>query len=84
MLPKRLDCDHIATRKSKHKKIKKTAPFEVVVEINNTQNVDNEHIDTLQNNILKSLSNQDRTESEHQLTDLAEINQGRYTTCFER
>ena len=57
MLSKRLDCGHIVTRKSKHKKIKKTTPFEEVVEINNTQKVDNEHIDTLQNNILESLSN---------------------------
>ena len=73
MLSKRLDCDHIATRKSKRKKIKKTTLSQEVVEIKNTQNFDNEDIDTLQNNILKSLANQDRTESECDLTDLAEI-----------
>ena len=69
---KKLDCGHTATRKTKPKKIKKT-PFKEAVEINNTQNVDTEHIDTSQNNILESSGNQDGTESEQELTDLAEI-----------
>ena len=72
LLSKKLDCGHIATRKGKRKKIKKT-PFEEVVEINNTQNVDNKHIDASQNNILKSSANQDGIEDEQELTDLAEI-----------
>ena len=69
---KKLDCGHITIRKSRRKKIKKT-PFEGVVQINNTQNVDNGHIGTSQNNILKSSANQDGTENEHELIDLAEI-----------
>ena len=53
LLSKKLDCGHITIRKSRRKKIKKT-PFEGAVQINNTQNVDNGHIDTSQNNILES------------------------------
>ena len=60
------------TRNCRRKKIKKT-PFEEAVKINKTQNVDNEHIDTSQNNILESSANQDGTENEQELTELAEI-----------
>ena len=72
LLPKKLDCGHITIRKGRRKKIKKT-PFEGAVQRNNTQNFDNERIDTSQNNILEGSANQDGTENEHELTDLAEI-----------
>ena len=36
----------------------------VIQKMNCSQNIDNEHLDTLQNNILKSSANQDGTESE--------------------
>ena len=72
LLSKKIDCGLIMIRKSRYKKIKKT-PFEGAVRINNTQNVDNGHIDISQNNILQSSENQDGTKNEHELTDLAEI-----------
>ena len=54
------------------KKIEKTV-FQEAVEINNAQKVDNEQIDTSKNNIPESSSNQDGTENEHELIDLAKI-----------
>ena len=72
LLSKKFDCGHITTRNSRRKKIKKT-PFEEAAEINNIQKVDNKHVDTSQNNTLKSSANQDGTENEDKLTDLAGI-----------
>lgn len=62
---KKLDCDHITAFNSRRKKIKKT-PFEEAVEINNNQNIVNEHIDISQNNILESSANQNGKENEHE------------------
>ena len=53
--------------------LKKKDDMTVIQKMNSSQNVDNEHLDTLQNNILKSSANQDGTESEQNLTDLVEI-----------